>query len=106
MTQEILKPKPDKFRAALTRLATDDQYRVRAATNPTLVEKDFQLSFQELETLRQAAILSGADVTAVNKVRAKSLDENAATNMADFSISCCSCCCCCCGETTVLELPA
>lgn len=104
------KPRPDEFRKALSRLATDAKYREQATKNPELILKDFKLSLRDLQALRQVAALSGADVTAVNKVRAREFarlsDEfgvlgKGALAATDIDISCCSCCCCCCGETAV-----
>jgi hypothetical protein len=110
-----LKPKPDEFRKALSRLATDADYREKAQKNPAIIVRDFKLSLRDLQALRQVAVLSGADVTAVNKVRAKEMARLApefavvgkgALAATDIDISCCSCCCCCCGETAVLSVAA
>jgi hypothetical protein len=106
------KPKPDEFRKALSRLATDAKYRQQATKNPEVILKDFKLSLRDLQALRQVAVLSGADISAVNKVRAREMarlsDEFGvlgkgalAPAATDIDISCCSCCCCCCGETAV-----
>lgn len=108
------KAKPDEFRKALTRLATDAAYRKQATQDPTLITKDFKLSLRDLQALRQVAVLSGADLTTVNKVRAESFAHFSPefTKLgqgglaADVNVSCCSCCCCCCGETAVLTVTA
>jgi hypothetical protein len=114
-TEVLLKPKPDEFRKALSRLATDAEYRQKAQTKPEIILRDFKLSLSDLQALRQVAVLSGADISAVNKVRAKEIarlsNEFAVVNKGalartDVDISCCSCCCCCCGETAVLSVAA
>ena len=109
--EDVLK-RPSKiqegeFRKALTKLSSDPAYRERATKNPEVVVNDFKLSLKELQALRQVAVMSGADVKAVNRVRsdliAKGVTSVSATNV---DVSCCSCCCCCCGETAVAPLTA
>lgn len=108
------KAEPGEFRKALTRLASDEAYREKAQKDPQLIMNDFKLSVRDLQALRQVAVLSGADLTAVNKVRAESFARLGSefTHLgrgglaADVNVSCCSCCCCCCGETAVLTLTA
>lgn len=99
------------FRRALARLATDTEYRERATREPELVTENFELSVRELVALRHVAILSGADVSQVDRVRASAIERRAAGELRlpdaeaiDIDISCCSCCCCCCGETAVVSL--
>ncbi len=98
---------PDQFRQALTRLASDPAYREQASAEPSIITKDFRLGLRELQALRQVAIMSGADVTAVNRLRAEAISKGANQSpmaQSDINISCCSCCCCCCGETAVVTL--
>lgn len=98
-----------EFKRALTALASDQQFREQAIKDPRLVTRKFKLSLTELESLREVAILSGADVTAVNKIRADEIARRgtaarASLTILDIDISCCSCCCCCCGETAVAPM--
>jgi len=96
-----------QFQKALTKLSSDPTYRKEATTKPALITKDFKLSLQELTALRQVAILSGANIRAVDKIRAKEYGRPIGRvrpiggAAADVDVSCCSCCCCCCGETAV-----
>jgi hypothetical protein len=103
----------EDFRRALGRLATDTDYRERATRSPELITESFQLSVRELVALRHVAILSGADVSEVDRVRAAAIERRATgelqlppTEAIDIDISCCSCCCCCCGETAVVSLTS
>jgi hypothetical protein len=96
-----------EFKKALTQLASDDDYRLKATKDPKLIEHDFKLTVKELHALREAAVLSGADVRAVDALRGKEIAARASktdelSDEDEFSISCCSCCCCCCGETAVV----
>lgn len=94
---------PEVFREALTRFASDPSFREEATRNPELVQENFKLSLEELQALRQVAIMSGADVSEVDKARAQVFERLAGRVKAvDVDVSCCSCCCCCCGETAVL----
>lgn len=92
--------KPDQFREALGKLATDKGYREKATKDPMMIIQDFKLSQKELSALRNVARMSGADVRAVDRLTATAIavavDHAADT---DIDVSCCSCCCCCCGET-------
>jgi hypothetical protein len=109
-------PKRDRgnFRRALSKLASDPEYRTLATADPQRLVNDFQLTASELEALRQAAIMSGADVTSVDVLRAESIRKDAfarvnnedVTELANggVNVSCCSCCCCCCGETSVVTI--
>lgn len=93
---------PSEFAAVLSKLASDPAYRERATQNPDLLADDFRLTLKDLKALRQVAILSGADVTRVNSIRAREIAANVSgLSAADVDVSCCSCCCCCCGETAV-----
>ncbi|MFF4888096.1 hypothetical protein ACWD6Q_34230 [Streptomyces nigra] len=99
------------FRQALNKLASDPDYRTVATADPQRLVSDFQLEPKELEALRTAAIMSGADVTAVDLIRADSIKQ-AALGRAKGETwasmenggSGCSCCCCCCGETSVVTI--
>lgn len=98
-------PEPPKtqFSEVLTKLASDPVYRQRTLADPKLITTDYRLSLKELQALRQIAIMSGADVRSVNRLRANEFLARAA--VTDVDVSCCSCCCCCCGETAVAPLP-
>jgi hypothetical protein len=94
------------FKKALSKLASDAAYRNKATRDPNIITQDFKLSLAELEALRDAAEMSGADLSQVRKVRAQSFQQLStqaphATTDLRINISCCSCCCCCCGETAV-----
>jgi hypothetical protein len=94
----------DDFRSALTKLASDPDYRQKAQKEPELIERDFALNVKELQALRQVAVLSGADVSVVDVFRGSKISERARIGnpAEDVDVSCCSCCCCCCGETAVI----
>jgi hypothetical protein len=101
------------FKKALTKLAGDVAYRNKAIHDPNIITHDFKLSLAELEALRNAAEMSGADLTQVRKVRAQSFSTHATATVSAaavsaaalrINISCCSCCCCCCGETAVAPM--
>ncbi len=93
--------RPSDFKRALTRLATDVEYRKSAMQSPEIILQDYRLTVRELESLKDVAKLSGADITAVNRLRASEITRGIGT-AADVDVSCCSCCCCCCGETSVV----
>lgn len=96
-----VKPSPDQFKEALTRLAEDSGYRKDAMKNPGQILEDFNLTLKELSALRTVASMSGADLKAVDHLTATSISLRAdsVASAADWDVSCCSCCCCCCGET-------
>jgi hypothetical protein len=85
------------FKEALTRLASDSDYRGRAIADPALIVQDYQLSEREIQALRQAAEMSGVDTSEIDRVVA-SEGQGLASNV-NVTVSCC--CCCCCGETGV-----
>jgi hypothetical protein len=90
----------NSFQAALVKLSSDPEYRTEAIMDPSLITADFKLSLKELQALRQVAVLSGADVKAVDKLRVDAIARG--VNALDsVDVSCCSCCCCCCGDTAV-----
>ena len=93
--------RPSDFKRALTRLATDVEYRKETMSRPEVILQDYRLTVRELENLKDVAKLSGADITAVNRLRASEITRGIGT-AADVDVSCCSCCCCCCGETSVV----
>ncbi len=99
------KSNPATFKKALNKLGSDNVFREQAMKNPETLTKDFHLSIKELQGLRQAAILSGVDMTAINRARADEISRFAGTHPGiakdDINISCC--CCCCCGETAVVK---
>jgi len=90
----------DQFREVLTRLANDSSFRAQATADPALITSNFRLSLKELQALRQVAVLSGADVSTVDRVRITSISETR-PSLDSVDVSCCSCCCCCCGDTAV-----
>src|SRR4051794_34842993 len=91
------KPNPQTFKAALNRLATDADFRTKVTANPDVLTKQFHLSVKELHALRQAAVMSGVDMTAINRAKGDALRNmaGAAGGIAhDVDVSCCCCCCC------------
>jgi hypothetical protein len=101
----VMKPRePAQFREVLARLATDTAYRASAMADPNVILEDYRLTLKELQILRQAAIMSGADTSSVNRVRVSAMrGQIADLSATDVDVSCCSCCCCCCGETSLLS---
>jgi hypothetical protein len=104
------------FKTVLTKLASNATFRKQALQDPSLITKSYpSLSKLQLEALRDCAILSGANIASINKVRAAAISTASSQAAAGaivvsghsigWSISCCSCCCCCCGETAVLVRP-
>ena len=93
---------PGEFAKALRALASDARYRDAATSEPSMVPRDFKLTVRELKSLREAAILSGADVTAINRLRVGEMAAH--INVSEVDNGCCCCCCCCCGETAALVL--
>lgn len=91
------KSTPATFKKALNRLATDDAFRTTVTKDPAKLTTEYQLSLKELHALRQAAVLSGVDMAAINKVRASEIGRVGHAAADDINVSCC--CCCCCGET-------
>jgi hypothetical protein len=92
----------DNFKAALTKLASDNTYRNAAIKDPGLILNDFKLSLKELSALRSVAAMSGADIRAVDSLAARAIAARADSDSTDVDVSCCSCCCCCCGETAAV----
>jgi hypothetical protein len=83
-----------QFRDALRRIATDTAYRNSAIQDPRKVLTDFKLSMQDLRALRDAAVLSGADVSQVDKILSQA-------ELGPVPADACCCSCCCCGEAGV-----
>jgi hypothetical protein len=94
-----------EFKRALTALASDAQFRAQATKDPKIITRKFKLSLRELNSLREVAVMSGADIKAVDKLRVAEIKANIGRAKAtNIDISCCSCCCCCCGETAVAPM--
>ena len=88
------------FKSALTKLATDTRYRQLTMTDPAKIRSDFNLSINDLSALREAAQLSGADISKIDSaIRAQR--GGVASEDEDILIETC-CCCCCCGETAAV----
>src|SRR4051812_17617012 len=96
------KSNPANFKKALAKLSTDEAFRQKALTHPETLTTEFHLSLRDLHALRQAAVLSGADMTQITRVRATEMGRMATTagSLADVDINISCCCCCCCGETS------
>ena len=110
------------FRNVLTKLATNPTYRSQALQTPSMITHDYpSLTKLQLSALRECAILSGANIASINKVRAAAISTTGSQNAAGaiviggsagtpghstgWSISCTCCCCCCCGEAAVVVRP-
>lgn len=89
------------FREALRRIASDNTYRIDVTANPKKLLGDFQLTKSDVEALRQAAIMSGADLTQVDALLSKPGVANYNGMKPMLMNNGCCCCCCCCGETGV-----
>jgi hypothetical protein len=94
------------FRRALARLASNRNYARQASRDPEVIERDFALTNDELDALRQVAVLSGVDTTEVDRVRRRHGPPDAQAEEVPVEIDVSCCCCCCCGETAVLAIPA
>jgi hypothetical protein len=93
---------PANFKKALNRLSTDDAFRQAVTKDPAKLTTEYHLSLKELHALRQAAVLSGVDMTEINKIRGAEIARMHG-NLADIDINISCCCCCCCGETGVVR---
>lgn len=91
----------DGFREALRKIASDAAYRQKAIADPKSILNDFELTKRDVDALRQAAILSGADVTEIDKLMSRPDVANYDGDHPMFMNNGCCCCCCCCGETGV-----
>src|SRR5205085_1923725 len=67
------------FQEVLTRLSTDNDYRNKAQTDPSILTTDYKMSLKELQALRQVAILSGADTKVVDRVRVDAISRAASS---------------------------
>jgi hypothetical protein len=95
---------PGQFADVLKRVVTDSSYSAATLQNPQKILTDYpHLSILELEELRNVGILSGWDVSVVNRVRAQSMGDHAADSgtvnqpgggALGFAWSCCCSCCC------------
>ncbi len=90
---------PDNgFRAVLKRLSQDQTYRQETTKDPRKILDDFPgLTLQELDALRDAAVLSGVDLSEIEPLH----DQIAGKRFGELGngdITAC-CCCCCCGMT-------
>lgn len=54
--------------SALSKLATDTRCRQLTTTGPAKIRSDFNLSVNDLSALREAAQLSGADMSKIDSV--------------------------------------
>lgn len=87
-----------QFREALRKLGADTTFRNEMVVAPSKIVSGsgaFKLSMQDLRALRTAALLSGVDLTEIDKLFAKA---ESSPIVADGDINCC-CCCCCCGQS-------
>lgn len=86
------------FKSVLTKLASDKGY-LRATVNmPKKLLEDFpELTIQELDALRDAAILSGADLSNIDPLHAGLAKARPGSGATLGGNGCC--CCCCCGTT-------
>jgi hypothetical protein len=94
------------LKTVLSKILNDSAYATAAVKSPLKITTDYpHISVLELETLRNCAILSGADMGAINTARADAIGASAAGDLGlittdptgpalGFSVSCCSCCCC------------
>jgi hypothetical protein len=92
------------FKNALAKLSSDKDYRNKATADPSILSNDFKLTILQLKSLREVAVMSGADVSKVEALQATvigGLIKRPGGLSANWDVSCCSCCCCCCGETSV-----
>lgn len=93
-----------QFREALRKLGSDTAFRNEMTSNPSKIigTGAFKLSMQDLRAMRTAALLSGVDLTEIDKL----FNKAEASPIAADSTSCC-CCCCCCGQSGVdVYVPA
>ena len=93
------------FGRALKRCVTDSTFYNAAIATPATITNTFpKLSKQELEVLRDCAIMSGANIAAINKVRDAAISNaashdtgvlvNSSGQVIGFAFACCCCCCC------------
>lgn len=91
------------FRAVLKRLSQDQAYLQETTTNPRKILEDFpDLTLQELDSLRDAAVLSGVDVREIEPLHDGIANMRFGQALGDGDITAC-CCCCCCGVTGAIR---
>jgi hypothetical protein len=93
----------------LHRIVTDSAYAGATLQSPQKIQTDYpQITLLELDELRRVAVLSGSDMTMVNKVRGQSMIDHAGDpgtvtqpggGVLAFSYPTCCCCCCCIGSS-------
>jgi hypothetical protein len=93
------------FKGALSKLSVDTRYRQLTLADPAKIQSDFNLSIKDLSALREAALLSGADMTRIDAT-IRQQGGNVSGVDVDVDVEHCCCCCCCCGETAALSLRA
>jgi len=87
-----------QFRTVLTKLATDKGYLQATISNPAKLLADYpDLTVEELDALRDAAVLSGADFSRIDPLHAQMVGTRPGAGVALGGDGCC--CCCCCGVT-------
>jgi len=97
--------KKGTFGKALQRCVTDSTFYNQVIQSPAMLTKTFPtLSHQELEVMRDCAIMSGANIAAINKVRDAAISSaaskdtgvlvNSTGQVIGFAFACCCCCCC------------
>jgi hypothetical protein len=101
--------KKGTFGKALQRCVTDSTFYASAIKSPGMITSTFpKISHAELDVLRDCAILTGANVAAINKVRDAAISSAASSdgaivdssgNFVAFTYPCC--CCCCCKNVTI-----
>ena len=92
-----------QFKSVLTKLATDKGYLQTTTKDPKKLLADFpQLTIQELDALRDAAILSGVDVSNIDPLHEKIADARPGSGALGGDVTAC-CCCCCCGVTGAIK---
>lgn len=91
------------FRVVLTRLATDKGYLKVTTSDPKKLLADYpDLTMAELDALRDAAVLSGADLSKVDPLHSQSAAARPGSGVALGGDGCC--CCCCCGVTGQIRM--
>lgn len=88
-----------QFKAVLTKLASDKGYLNAATNDPRQLLKDYpDLTIQELDALRDAAVLSGVDMSNIDPLHSRIAATKPGQPALGGDITAC-CCCCCCGIT-------
>jgi len=94
---------PSQFRAVITKLASDKGYLQSAINDPKQLLVDYpDLTIQELDALRDAAVLSGVDMSNIDPLHVKIAGTKPGQPGIGGDITAC-CCCCCCGVTGTIE---